>query len=118
MMNRNRLSGRTSLKVGINASLKVVLFSSALLVIAFVSVFIYSNLGTSKKSVAALGMHGAKTISTTNVILNEFTTLSSNVSSGASAITVASSSLNANSRFSGSLAAGELVMIIQMQGAT
>ena len=84
----------------------------------FLLVFAYCSLGASINSFAGLGMHGAKTVSTTNVILNEFTTLSANVSAGATSITVASSSLNANSRFTGNLAAGELVMIIQMQGAT
>jgi hypothetical protein len=106
------------MRVRLNVSPRMVFFSSLLLVIAFVSVFIYSNLGTSEKSAASIGMHGAKTISTTNVILNEFTTLGSDASSGGTSITVASSSLNANSRFSGNLSAGELVMIIQMQGAT
>lgn len=63
-------------------------------------------------------MHGAKTVSTTNVILNEFTTLTADVSIGATSISVAASSLNTNARFSGNLSVGELVMIIQMQGAT
>ncbi len=63
-------------------------------------------------------MHGAKTVTTTNVILNEFTTLTADVSAGTSSIAVGSSTLNANSRFTGNLAPGELVMIIQMQGAT
>ncbi len=63
-------------------------------------------------------MLGAKTVSTTNVILNEFTTLSAYASAGATSITVASSTMNSHARFSGNLAAGELVIIIQMQGAT
>lgn len=63
-------------------------------------------------------MHGAKTVTTTNAILNEFTTLNADASAGSSSITVGSSTLNANLRFTGNLAPGELVMIIQMQGAT
>src|SRR5205814_1118747 len=76
------------------------------------------NFGASKKTFASLGMHGAKTVSTTNVILNEFTALTANAVAGATSITVASSSLNANGRFASGLSSGELVMIIQMQGAT
>lgn len=79
---------------------------------------IYCCFGLPIHSFAGLGMHGAKTVNTTNVILNEFTTLTADVSIGATAISVAASSLNANSRFSGNLSVGELVMIIQMQSAT
>ncbi len=118
MGKQNRLVGKNTVKVRMNNSLSIVIFSSTILVIAFVVAFIYSNLGTSKNAVASLGVHGSKTISTTNVILNEFTTLTSTVASGATTLTVASSSLNANSRFASGLSAGELVMIIQMQGAT
>jgi hypothetical protein len=39
-------------------------------------------------------------------------------STGATSISVAASSLNTNNRFSSSLSPGELVMIVQMQGAT
>ena len=81
-------------------------------------VFVFSFFSSVKNSFAGFGMHGAKTVNTSNVILNEFTTLNANVTAGASSITVASSTLNANSRFTGNLSAGELVMIIQMQGAT
>jgi hypothetical protein len=116
MKKKNRQVRKTSLKP--KSATRLVVLSSALLIFSFVSVFIYSNLGSSKKSLAALGMHGSKTVTTTNVILNEFTTLTSNASSGTTSITVASSSLNANSRFAGNLSTGELVMIIQMQGAT
>ncbi len=63
-------------------------------------------------------MLGAYTVTATNAVLNEFTTLTANASAGATSITVASSTMNSHSRFSGNLAAGELVMIIQMQGAT
>ena len=80
--------------------------------------FILNNLGTSDTAMAAAGKDGTKTISAANTIVNEFTTLSSNVSAGGTSLTVASSSLNANGRFSAGLASGDLVMIIQMQGAT
>lgn len=74
--------------------------------------------GIAEQSFAGQGFHGAKTVTTTNTILNEFTTLTANAAQGATSITVASSSLNANARFPANLAAGELVMIIQMQGVT
>jgi len=63
------------------------------------------------------GKNGALTVSATTRI-NEFTALTANATAGSATITVAASSLNANGRFiSGGLAAGDLVMIIQMQGA-
>jgi len=116
----NRLIGKVTQKVRLTSSMRVIIFGSIFLVIVFSVVLIYMNIGVSKKSHAALGMHGTKTVSTTNVVLNEFTTLSSNASAGATSITVTSSSLNGNSRFGAgnTLAAGELVTIIQMQGAT
>src|SRR5688572_2749591 len=67
---------------------------------------------------AQRGKHGAKTISTLNNIVNEYTSLTANATAGATSITVASSSMNGNSRFPAALAAGDLIMIIQMQGAT
>ncbi len=67
---------------------------------------------------AQIGKDGARTISAANTIVNEYTTLTADAASGATTLTVASSSLNANGRFSGPLAQGDLIMIIQMQGAT
>lgn len=66
---------------------------------------------------AQKGKDGAKTVSTANVKINEFTALTANASIGNTAITVAASSLNANARFATNLQPGDLVMIIQMQGA-
>lgn len=97
---------------------RIIIFSSLGLCIAFGIFFIAGNFGTSEKAHAALGMHGAKTVSSTDAILNEYTTLTSNASAGSNSIAVASSSMNANGRFSGNLTAGELLMIVQMQGAT
>ncbi len=69
-------------------------------------------------AVAQPGKDGPKTVTLANQVFNEYTTLSSNAAAGATTITVAASGLNTNSRFSGTLAAGDLIMIIQMQGAT
>jgi len=63
------------------------------------------------------GKDGAKTISS-SVNVNEYTPLNADASAGSTSLTVASSSLNTNGYFSGPLAAGDLVFIIQMQGAS
>jgi gliding motility-associated-like protein len=69
-------------------------------------------------SFAQRGKDGAKTVTAANTIVNEYTTLTADAAAGATTITVANSSLNTNSRFSGSLAPGDLIMVIQLQGAT
>lgn len=61
---------------------------------------------------------GAKIVSTANNIVNEYTSITANAAAGATTIAVANSTLNANGRFPGALAAGDLIMIIQIQGAT
>ena len=66
---------------------------------------------------AQRGKHGAKTITST-VNVNEYTTLLSNASSGSTSIAVTSSTLNSNGYFPGTLAAGDLIFIIQVQGAS
>ncbi len=67
---------------------------------------------------AQRGKDGNVTVNTANRIVNEYTTLTSDVSVGAITIPVAASGLNANARFSTTLQPGDLIMIIQMQGAT
>ena len=67
---------------------------------------------------AQRGKHGDKVVSTSNSIVNEYTTLTTDVGAGAMSITVANSSLNSNARFTTNLLEGDLVMIIQMQGAS
>jgi len=67
---------------------------------------------------AQLGKDGNGNINTANRIVNEYTTLTANASIGATSISVSASSLNANNRFTGNLAPGDLIMIIQMQGTT
>lgn len=113
MIKRQSLRARQQQKIKI----RILIASATLLVATAVCIYIL-NVGSSKGSLAAAGFHGSKTVSTSNVILNEYTTLTSDVSSGSISLTVAASSLNANSRFPANLASGELVMIIQMQGAS
>jgi gliding motility-associated-like protein len=68
-------------------------------------------------SFAQRGKDGSPTISTVKIV-NEYTTLASDVIGFPSSITVAAATntLNANGRFTGPLAPGDLIMIIQMQG--
>jgi len=66
---------------------------------------------------AQLGKMGTVAL-TGNAIVNEYTTLTADVSSGDVLITAASNTLNANNRFPSALAAGDLLLFIQMQGAT
>jgi len=61
--------------------------------------------------------NGNLTVSS-SVKVNEYTYLTANAPAGTNVITVASSTLNSNNRFSGNLTPGDLIMIIQMQGAT
>jgi gliding motility-associated-like protein len=67
---------------------------------------------------AQRGKDGNKVVGTANTIVNEYTALTANAAAGNTALTVTSSSLNANNRFTAPLAAGDLIMIIQMQGAS
>ncbi|MCB0396547.1 MAG: gliding motility-associated C-terminal domain-containing protein [Flavobacteriales bacterium] len=64
------------------------------------------------------GKDGTRSVTTPNTIVNEFTALTADASTGDLIINVLNSGLNANGRFNAPLAAGDLVMIIQMQGAT
>lgn len=71
-------------------------------------------------SFAQRGIDGNRIVNVVSTIVNEYTTLISDATAGATFITVAASGLNANTRFGAgnNLAAGDLIMIIQMQGAT
>jgi gliding motility-associated-like protein len=67
---------------------------------------------------AQRGIDGNRTISAAGTIVNEYTSLTADAAAGATTISVAASGLNANTRFGAgnTLAAGDLIMIIQMQG--
>lgn len=58
---------------------------------------------------------GSQTYTTSNTIVNTYTSLTADVSAGATSLTVANNALN-GAIFSGNLAQGDLVMIVQMQG--
>jgi gliding motility-associated-like protein len=74
--------------------------------------------GDAGKIFAQRSKHGTKTVGASTVVVNEYTALTADASAGATTITVALSSLNATSRFPLPLLPGDLIMIIQMQGAT
>ncbi len=67
---------------------------------------------------AQRGKDGSLVVGTAGKIVNEYTRLTADAATGSTSLTVAASGLNANSRFAASLAPGDLVMVIQMQGAT
>ena len=115
-MSRTKNEIRVSTKQ--KTTYRKVILSISIAAIAGAYFFVFNNLGTSENAKANPGKDGAKTITASNTILNEFTCLTSNASAGATTISVSSSSLNANSRFSSSLSSGDLVLIIQMQGAS
>lgn len=60
------------------------------------------------------GKNGDVVITTTNSIVNAYTTLSTNANIGSTTLTVANNTLNVGSL--GNLAQGDLIMIVQMQG--
>ncbi len=67
---------------------------------------------------AQRGKQGNITVNAANTIVNEYTSSISNAVQGATNVQVAASGLNANSRFPNTLQPGDLIVIVQMQGAT
>ncbi len=71
---------------------------------------------------AQRGKNGSKTLSSgspgPNYIVNEYTALSADAVTGSTTISVSNAGLNANGRFTGNLEAGDLLLIIQIQGAS
>ena len=76
---------------------------------------------TVEKSLAQRAKNGSLTVTAANTIVNSYTALTANATAGTSSITVANNALNTgtvNFTFPSALAQGDLIMIIQMQGAT
>jgi uncharacterized repeat protein (TIGR01451 family) len=67
---------------------------------------------------AQRGKTGAGTVTAAGTIVNTYTSLSADAAAGASTITVANSALTGGAFGTTALAAGDFVMLIQMQGAT
>ncbi len=66
---------------------------------------------------AQRGKDGNKIITGSNTIVNEYNMLTADAASGDGNITVANNTLNQNGRFAASLSQGDLLLIIQVQGA-
>jgi uncharacterized protein (TIGR03382 family) len=73
------------------------------------------TLGTSE--LAVVGQDGALTVNVASTVLNQYAALAANAAVGATSLTVTSVA-NLSSPAFGDLAAGDLLMVIQMQGAT
>jgi uncharacterized repeat protein (TIGR01451 family) len=67
---------------------------------------------------AQQGKNGAGTITAANTVVNTYTSLTADATAGASTIAVANSALTGGAFGATSLAPGDFVMLIQMQGAT
>jgi gliding motility-associated-like protein len=65
---------------------------------------------------AQQGVHGPRTVTALNTVVNEYTTLTASAFVGATTLTVGNSSLNANGRFASNLVPGDMIMIMHMQG--
>jgi len=74
--------------------------------------------GLNFNTLAQRGKDGAKTVSAANTLVNYYTILISDALAGDMVVNVASSTLNGSGYFASNLAAGDLIFIIQMQGAT
>lgn len=69
-------------------------------------------------SVAQKGKDGAYTVSTANNILNSYTDLTTDATAGANSLQVTNNALNTGAVFTTNLAPGDLIFIIQVQGAS
>ncbi|MEO5643368.1 MAG: hypothetical protein ABIQ40_07635, partial [Bacteroidia bacterium] len=82
----------------------------------FLTILILAVLCFVQDSFAQQGIHGPRTVTAANTIVNEYTAITAFIGAGSTSITVANSSLNANGRFSSGLQPGDLIMIYQVQG--
>ncbi|MGB3947028.1 MAG: gliding motility-associated C-terminal domain-containing protein [Bacteroidia bacterium] len=85
---------------------------------SFSNYFLFIFYLLSNSLFAQRGKDGNVTINTFNRIVNEYATLTADASVGDNILTVSASGLNTNNRFASTLTSGDLIMIIQMQGAT
>ncbi|UOQ71905.1 GLEYA domain-containing protein [Hymenobacter cellulosilyticus] len=64
------------------------------------------------------GSDGNRTVTTGTIIVNEYAKVTADAAAGATLLRVSNNTLNANSRFPGALTQGDLILLIQMQGAS
>jgi hypothetical protein len=68
-------------------------------------------------AVAQRGKDNDYTVTATNTVVNTYANLTANAAVGATSISVNSNTMSGDA-FAGNLAAGDLILIIQMQGAS
>ena len=73
-------------------------------VFAAAALIIYANTGLHLDAVAGSGMQGEKTIASGEVVLNEFTVITSDVKAGSTQISVADNTINFCNAFRSQLA--------------
>jgi PKD repeat protein len=83
---------------------------------AVLSLFLVCIMHLPAYVLAQAGKNGAKIVSS-SVFVNEYTVLTANANSGNTSINVVSTNLNSSGLFPSALAPGDLLLIIQMQGA-
>lgn len=115
MMKQRRVQTQ---QMRISPKLRAMVFSSAIFAMAAGALVIYANFGTAENAAAGTGSEGDKTITHANTIVNDFTTLTTDASAGASQIVVSDNTINVKGRFTGDLEPGALIMIVQMQRAS
>ncbi|MCT4580039.1 MAG: gliding motility-associated C-terminal domain-containing protein [Flavobacteriales bacterium] len=80
-----------------------------------VATFIF--IATTLPLLAQKGKNGSLTVSNTTIV-NEFTSLVNDANTGDTQLTLTQTTLNNNNRFNSPLSPGDLILIIQMQGAS
>ncbi len=80
------------------------------------NIFLFLLIFGSLHAYCQQGKDGAKTITGANTIVNDYTSLTADANSGTNTLQVANNSLS--NGFSSSLSAGDLIFIIQVQGAS
>jgi gliding motility-associated-like protein len=82
----------------------------------FLTIIYLPALFFAQSGFAQQGIHGPRTVTAANTIVNEYTAITAFITAGSTSITVANSTLNANGRFTSGLQPGDLIMIYQAQG--
>jgi gliding motility-associated-like protein len=82
----------------------------------FFTILFLPALFFAQSAFAQQGIHGPRTVTAANTIVNEYTAITAFIAAGSTSITVSNSALNANGRFAAALQPGDLIMLYQAQG--
>ena len=93
------------------------LFLVSMKKLSFLALFSFFLLANSTNGFGQRSKNGSYTVSTSNTVLNSYTTLTANANANATSISVTNNSLT-NPVLTSALSPGDLILIIQMQGAT